>query len=203
MQADQTTVNQQQQVGDEFQPAQELYQVQQGYSDVQQSPMYQQVGVDQQQSGGELFQDAEQDATYVDQQQQAGGQDQAYQSFPGAEQSQYSQQSQEDGQWSLSESVQEFLDELPVDESAQIHAPQQQPSEEAIYYDLNASDHNVGFFAQIDRWGASAGGNASQQQALQDNQQPGELWDVQAQEFDDQSHFNEALPYDEAQGDVE
>lgn len=200
MQADQTTVNQQQQVGDEFQPAQELYQVEQGYSDVQQSPMYQQVGVDQQQSGGEAFQDAEQDATYVDQQQQAGGQDQAYQSFSGAEQSQYSQ---EDGQWSLSESVQEFLDELPVDESAQIHAPQQQPSERYLYYKENDPNGNVAFFDQFPVWTAEAQRNASQQQGLQDHQQPGELWDAQAQEFDDQSHFNEALPYDEAQGDVE
>lgn len=207
----------QQQVGEQFQPDQAQYQVEQGYSGGHKSQMYQQIGVDHQfgddqhQSGGEHFQDVQQDAgpeeqavqTYADPQQQAGGQGQVEQLFPGAEQSQDSQQSQEAGEWNLSESVQEFLDQLPVDESAQIHAPRQQPSKRVVFFNPDAPDGHVEFFDQFPVWTAEAQRDASQQQALQDNQQPGELWDGQAQDFEDQSYFNQALPYDEAEGDVE
>lgn len=91
---------------------------------------------------------------------------------------------------------------MPVDESAQIHAPQQQPSQRVVFFSDDPAGQ-VAFFDQFPVWTAEAQRNASQHQALQDHQQPGGLWHDQSQDFDDQSYFNQALPYDEAQGDDE
>jgi len=207
MQAVQTTVDQQHQVGEQFQPAQAQCQVEQDYPGAHQSQMNLHISgdhrfsADQQQSDGEQFQAAQQDAgaeehaiqTVVDQQQQAWGEDQAGHLFPDVEQSQ---------------DPQEFLEQVPVDDSAQIHAPQQQPSQGyALWTDDPSSQ--VTFLDQLDELTAMAQGDASQPHPLQDDQQPVEYWHDQPQaagllqDFDDQFYFNQALPYDEAQGHAE